>query len=76
MARPRKDAQTPVQEPKKAGRPKKAQPAVDPDISRIRDTVQHALSFINDSRTDYAERVGYLGRCMEELGTELGIIKK
>lgn len=76
MARPRKDAQAPVQEAKKPGRPKKAEPAVDPDISRIRDTVQHALSFINDSRTDYAERIGYLGRCLEELGTELGIVKK
>jgi hypothetical protein len=76
MARPRKETPAPVQEAKKPGRPKKAESAVDPDISRIRDTVQHALSFINDSRTDYAERVGYLGRCMEELGTELGIIKK
>lgn len=76
MARPRKDAQAPVQEPKKSGRPKKAEPAVDPDISRIRDTVQHALSFINDSRMEYAERVGYLGRCLEELGTELGIFKE
>ena len=75
MARPRKDAQAPVQEAKKPGRPKKAEPAVDPDISRIRDTVLHALAFVNNSRTDYAERVGYLGRCVEELGKELGIIR-
>jgi hypothetical protein len=65
-----------VQEAKKPGRPKKAEPAVDPDISRIRDTVRHALSFINDSRADYAERVGYLGRCVEELALVLGIIKE
>jgi hypothetical protein len=76
MARPRKDAQAPVQEAKKPGRPKKVESAVDPDISRIRDTVQHALSFINNSSTDYAERVGYLGRCVEELALELGIVKK
>ena len=76
MARPRKDAQTPVQEPKKAGRPKKAEPAVDPDIRRIKNTVQHALTFVNNSRLEYAERVGYLGRCVEELAVELGIFKE
>lgn len=76
MARPRKDAQTSVQEPKKSGRPKKAEPAVDPDIRRIRDTVRCALSFINNRSVDDAERVGYLGRCMEELAVELGIFKE
>jgi hypothetical protein len=76
MARPRKETPAPVQEAKKPGRPKKAESAVDPDIDRIRDTVQHALNFINSSSTDYAERIGYLGRCLEELGTELDIVKK
>lgn len=76
MARPRKDAQAPVQEVKKPGRPKKAEPAVDPDIRRIKNTVQHALTFVNNSRLEYAERVGYLGRCVEELAVELGIFKE
>lgn len=78
MARPRKDAQAPVQEqePKKPGRPKKVEPAVDPDIRRIKNTVQHALTFVNNSRLEYAERVGYLGRCVEELAVELGIFKE
>jgi hypothetical protein len=74
--RPRKDAQAPVQEAKKPGRPKKAEPAVDPDIRRIKNTVQHALTFVNNSRLEYAERVGYLGRCVEELAVELGIFKE
>jgi hypothetical protein len=76
MARPRKDAQAPVQEAKKPGRPKKAEPAVDPDISRIRDTVRCALSFINNRSVDDAERIGYLGRCVEELASELSIFEK
>lgn len=75
MARPRKDAQAPVQELKKPGRPKKAEPAVEPDISRIKNTVEHALAFVNNTSLEYAERVGYLGRCVEELALELGIIK-
>ncbi len=76
MARPRKDAQAPVQEAKKPGRPKKAEPAVDPDIDRIRDTVLCALSFINNRSVDDAERIGYLGRCVEELASELSIFEK
>jgi len=74
--RPRKDTQAPVQEPKKPGRPKKAEPAVDPDISRIKDTVRCALSFINNRSVDDAERVRYLGRCVEELAVELGIFEE
>ena len=76
MARPRKDTQAPVQEAKKPGRPKKAEPAVDPDIRRIKNTVEHALTFVNNSRLEYAERVGYRGRCVEELASELGIFKE
>ena len=76
MARPRKETPAPVQEAKKPGRPKKAEPAVDPNLDRIRDTVRCALSFINIRSVDDAERIGYLGRCLEELGTELGIVKK
>jgi hypothetical protein len=76
MARPRKETPAPVQEAKKPGRPKKVEPAVDPDIDRIRDTVRCALSFINNRSVDDAERVGYLGRCVEELAVELGIFKE
>ena len=76
MARPRKETPAPVQEAKKPGRPKKAEPAVDPDIDRIRDTVRCALSFINNRSIDDAERIGYLGRCVEELASELSIFEK
>lgn len=77
MARPKKDTQAPAPAPKKRpGRPKQVQPAVEPDISRIKNTVQHALTFVNNSRLEYAERVGYLGRCVEELASELGIFEE
>ena len=74
MARPKKVQPEPAQ-PKRPGRPKKVQPAHDPDIDRIRGTVRDAIAFVN-ADVEHAEKVGYLGRCLEELGIELGVVHR
>ena len=76
MARPRKHA-APAPEPKRPGRPRKVQPAEvkaapDTDDGKLAGIVLDALAFLNTSK-DPAEKVGYLGRCMEDLQAELGM---
>ena len=55
--------------------PKNAAPVPDPDTSRISRIVLDALDFCNSSQ-DHAEKVGYLGRCLEDLANELGIARR
>ena len=75
MARPRKNpepAPAPAAKVKRPGRPKTVQPVHNPDIDRIKCVVQDAINFLNTD-VDHAQKIGYLGRCLEDLQIELNI---